>query len=194
MAAAKRSREALPPPPDRLEAIRDRMRAARDLRLKIAGDIEKTKQDMAALYAIEHGELPELFSQVQQNYLQLGAEGNLPAYDGRLKPYYKAVIAADWPEERRERGFAEVERLGGEDLIKNQIIIETGRGEEKIAAKVVAGLEKAGVAFKRKRDVPWNTLTAFVKEQVEEKKVVPNLELLGAVVGRVVELKPEKAK
>lgn len=186
-----RDRSAPPPPPDRLEKIREVMRQVRDLKLKIAADAEQAKLDNKKLYELEHDVLPDMYSQVQQNFLSLQAEGNLPAYEGELKPYYKAVIAAEWDEDRREKGFAEVERLGGADIVKNLIIIQTGRGEEKIAEKVVAGLTKAGVAYKRRRDVPWGTLTAFVKEQVEAG-VMPQLDLLGAQVGRRVELKPEK--
>lgn len=39
--------------------------------------------------------------------------------------------------------------------------------------------------------VPWNTLTAFVKEQLRKGTVIP-LETLGAYVGRVVKLKKRK--
>jgi hypothetical protein len=55
-------------------------------------------------------------------------------------------------------------------------------------------LEKAGFEFENKRAMPWNTLTSFVKEQVEVKQKTPNLEVIGATVGKIVKLKPRKEK
>ena len=53
-------------------------------------------------------------------------------------------------------------------------------------------MKKEKIEYSNKFGVPWNTLTAFVKEQIEEKKVTPPLELLGATVGRVVQVVKQK--
>jgi hypothetical protein len=40
-------------------------------------------------------------------------------------------------------------------------------------------------------EIPWNTLTAFVKEQCELGAAL-ELDTIGATVGRVVKIKPRK--
>ena len=181
-------------PEDKLEAVRDQLRKSRDTELEIADLTEK----LEALNKVQnlriHEELPALFQEIGIDKLGIGAEGNLPAYDASLSPYYKASISAEWPQERQDAAFDWLEKEGHGDLIKNMFVVQLGRGDEKKAKKLRGLLEKAGYEFENKRAVPWNTLTAFVKEQVEVKQKTPNLELIGATVGKIVKLKPRKEK
>lgn len=199
---ARAAREAPPPPQDRLDAVKEAVRRARDLELEMASTKEKLKADAAALDKLVHEELPDLFSQAGMISYALEAEGNLPAYEAKAKPYYYANIAANWDEERRQAAFDWLARPlrdpgddkspdggGAPDLVKTQIVIELGRGDQRLAEKIEAGLRKAKVPYVTRLAVPWNTLTAFVREMVEVKKRMPPLDLLGATVGRVVAIK-----
>ena len=60
--------------------------------------------------------------------------------------------------------------------------------------KLEAYLEGSGYRYEKKLGVPWNTLTATVKELVEVHKVIPPLELMNGKIGRVVDFKPVKEK
>jgi hypothetical protein len=197
-------RELPPPPPDKLEKIRDAVRRNRDLQLEVAALEEALKGKAADLLRIQHEELPDLFAQVGMRVLELEAEGNLPAYTARAAPYYRANIAADWDPARRNAAFEWLARrdpktggpgpAGGDnpDIIKTVITVTLGRGEKAAADALAAELAKRKIPFQRGLAVPWNTLTAFVRELVEDRKIMPPLDLLGAQVGRIVTVKPAK--
>ncbi len=204
MTAQPRRRETPSPTPDMLERIRDAVRRDRDLRLEI-GELERQLKLRAAdLVALEHEELPDLFSQVHMGAFTLDAEGNQPAYTARMSPYYKANIAAEWDPERRERAFAWLAARdpdtggpgprGGDnpDIIKTEVVVQLGRGERATASRLEAWLRDNQIPYTWGLSVPWNTLTAFVKELVEARKIMPPLDLLGATVGRIVTIKPER--
>jgi len=197
----------LPPPsPDKVDRLRDAARRARDLELEIKQMEDDLANSKRELLAMRHEELPDLMSQAGTTLWAIVAEGNLPAFVAKSAPYYKANIAAEWDAERRQRAFDWIAARdpdtkgpgprGGDnpDIIKTVITIELGRGERELAQKVEAGLRKQGIPFSTRLDVPWNTLTAFVRELVEARKVMPPLDLLGATVGRIVTIKPEKDK
>lgn len=181
-------------PEDKLEAVRDQLRKSRDTELEIA-DLEKRLADRKSEQNKRvFEELPAMFQEIGIDRLGIEADGNLPAYDAALSPYYKASIPSDWPQEKQDEAFGWLENEGYGDLVKNTFLVQLGRGDEKRALKLRALLEKAGYEFENKRAVPWNTLTSFVKEQVEKHNTTPPLELLGATVGKIVKLKPRKEK
>jgi len=192
---AKRVREVPAPPPDKLDRLRQHVREVRDLEKAIEDAEAVQAERRQKLNTLVHETLPGLYRESQVTVVGLEPEGNLPAYEGKIKPYYKANIAADWPEDRRAAAFAWIEDPKGgatPDIIKTIITVELGRGDRKTALKVRAGLDKAKIPYKEGLGVPWNTLTAFVKECIETRKIMPPLETLGAVAGQIVEVKPKK--
>jgi hypothetical protein len=106
--------------------------------------------------------------------------------------------------DKRERAFGMLEQLEAGDLIKVVVSVVFGRREYAEARKLVERLEKAGYAPQIEKNTPWNTLTAWLREQwprlskawAEGDKSVPDrtrlLEALGATVGWVVKLKKRK--
>lgn len=182
-------------PPDKLDKIRAEVRAARDLQFDIQRVEEDLREKKLKLNDINFRVLPELFMVSNVEGIDLGAEGNYPAFDAQLQPYYHANISQDWPPERQEAGYAWLEKRKHGDVIKNIITIELGRGTEKVQKTVRAALKKLKVPFSERRGVSWNTLTALVRELVEDKKQVlgdTDREAIGATVGVVVKLKQRK--
>jgi hypothetical protein len=88
--------------------------------------------------------------------------------------------------------------------VKRTYTIVFGKGEEKRATAFEAALKKLKVDYGSAFGVPWNSLTAFVREQTERFDRLPPpeqtndkrlpLDLLGATVGRVVTIKARKEK
>lgn len=179
-------------PEDKLEAVRNQLRKSRDTELTIANLEARLKDLQAEQNKRVFEDLPAMFQEIGIDRLGIEADGNLPAYDAALTPYYKASIPADWPQEKQDAAFNWLEKEGFGDLVKNTFVVQLGRGDEKRAVRLRGLLEKAGFEFENKRAVPWNTLTSFVKEQVEVKQKTPNLEVIGATVGKIVKLKPRK--
>jgi hypothetical protein len=138
-------------------------------------------------------EIPDFMERIGQD--KIGLPGS--NVDLVLEPYYHANIAAEWEPERREKAFAWLEKHGHGDLIKTTVSITFPRRALAAAHFLVAQIKK--ISSKKytipepemAMGVPWNTLTAFVKEQVEKGVVLP-LDTLGATVGRIVKVKGRK--
>ena len=145
-------------------------------------------------------ELPDYLKSIHQDKI------GLPEFevDLVLENYYHANIKADWPPEKREEAFKYLEEIGSGDLIKTEVVFLFGRKDLKKVRWLQAFIETlkhyltqvggepadipeptVGMA------VPWNTLTAWVKEQLEGGLAV-DLDKVGATVGQVVKIKPRK--
>lgn len=179
-----------------LANIRKKLAATRDLALSISDKKQSLKDDNAKLFKIKHEELPSMFTSAGIDHLGLVPDNNLPGFDFDLKPYYRANIAAEWSAEKRAKAFKLLEKAGGGDLIKTTFIVYVPRDEKKKATMVRKSLMKLKVSFIEELAVPWQTLSAFIKEQMtgRRKVVFPTetLEAWGATVGMVVEGKEKK--
>lgn len=190
--ATTQSRRAPPPVPDKLDQVRAVMREARDLELSIHELEQRLSAEKEQLRRLQHEVLPDIYTEAGVRSLTIDPQGNLPAFTGKLSPYYRASIPVTWEEERQAEAFQALREAGGEDLIKNTIIVELERGDTRTAERIEDGLRRLGVNFTRRLSVHHKTLTSFVQEQYEHDPPRPlPLEKLGAVVGRRVSLKPE---
>lgn len=172
-----------------LTTLRERVAEARDLEMEKI-DLELRLGEVCArLNVLYSKELPELLDKAQVPAITVEGVGNLPPVEVKVKPFYSANIAAAWDEERRHAGFQYLESLGCGDLIKTELTLPFNREERTKAVKVKEALEKKGLSINVKEAVHSATLTAWLKEQVEKKGYVPDLEKIGGTIGRVVTLK-----
>jgi len=177
---------------DKLEKVRDAIREMRDLDIEKKMLDERVREVNVKIYEMKHTTLPQLFMQNGVNILGIDASGNYPAYVATKKPFYKAAILADWAEDRKARAFAYLEKMKAADLIKTEITVRLGMGDRGTAKKVMAALKKLRVPASQSLAVPWNTLTSWVRSQIEDHNLTPDLDMLGAVTGDIVELKVVK--
>lgn len=185
-----------PKEPDRLEAITTALRRVRELKLDLEDWERRRKDANIELNELVFRRLPDLFQAAHTTTLGLAPEGNLPGYMAALKPYYKANISAEWPPEQQAAGYATLRELNGADLVRNTVTVEFGRGEDEAATLLTYWLQEHGLLYTRGQAVPWNTLTAWIREQCTKFKrefTREQLEALGATVGHVVEVKPIKS-
>jgi len=175
-----------------LQEIRDAARTLRDLCLLI----QQTEATLAGhkeqQRSLERQSLPDMFAMAGITKLGLEAEGNMPAYDAVALPYYRANIAASWPEEQKAEAFTWLEKNGGGDLIKTEIVIRLPRKATNLRIAVIKALRKLRVDHTVDLNVPWASLTSFVREYIEKRHKNPPLDVLGADVGRIVRLRPRK--
>jgi len=123
--------------------------------------------------------------------LELGIESFVLS-DGtaiKINKFYAASIPAD----KRVEAFAWLRNGGFESLIKREIKCKFGKGEDKMASKVLAELQKLKVLAEDKESVHPQTLKAFVQEQIEGGKTLPT-ELLGVYVGNRSKVTPANNK
>lgn len=140
---------------------------------------------------LRHKTLPDLMALIGTDRIGIpGADADLVE-----KPYYRANIAAEWTQERKDAAFAYLEGRGDGALVRTQVTVSFGKGELRFAKMLERTIRESKRFGKFEpvvaRTVPWNTLTAFVKEQVEKGRTL-DLEVLGATVGRIAEIKKRK--
>ena len=190
LADAMAADAAAPPSDDKLTKIRKKIAELRVYEFENTSLQERMAENSKKIKEIKDKTLVDMFDAVKITNLGIEADGNLPPYDIEIKPYYHANI----PPENEEKAFDWLAKNKHGDMIKGTYTITFGRGEEKRRIAFEKFLDKGAYDYSYKFGVPWNTLTAFVKEQIETYKREPPLKLLGATVGRVAALKKIKAE
>ena len=104
-----------------------------------------------------------------------------------VKPFYSAKIGED----NQFACFSWLRENGHDDIIKNEIKTTFGRGEDMAAAKVAETLKSLHVSFTQKESVHPQTLTAFVREQVESGANFP-LDTFKVFIGQKAKIKRSK--
>ena len=102
----------------------------------------------------------------------------------KLKPFVSASIPAD----RKQDAFNWLREHGLDDIIKNDIIVSFGRGQDNKAGDMMYDLEQKGFHPEQKTHIHSMTLKAFVRERVE-KGLPIDLDMFGAFVARTAEIK-----
>ena len=101
-------------------------------------------------------------------------------------------------EERREAAHAWLRAHNFGDLIKNQVIIDVGKGNDEKVQRLATLAAELGLTADHKETVHAGTLKAFVKEQIEKQSVVDldraqgdaiPQELFGVYIRDVAEIK-----
>jgi hypothetical protein len=198
MAKAEQPQQAVQP--DLLKRISAKARELRDTKHEIENVEERLKQLNMLAFDIERQQLPELLSEAGVDRLSIPAEGNEPAYDLKLEPFYRASISAEWDQEKRKSAFAYLEQKGAADLIKTEVTVALPRELREKAPNLIKKIESALKALKAtasaidvKENVHWATLTSWLREVSEAGEDV-DLEKIGGQAGSIVKQKPRKSK
>lgn len=96
-----------------------------------------------------------------------------------LKPF----VSANIPKAKKEEAFTWLKEQGYDDIIKNVVSIEFGKGDDEKAAACLSVLDSSGFSAHADSSVHAATLKKWVRERVEEGIPVP-LELFGAYLGQ----------
>jgi len=104
----------------------------------------------------------------------------------------KMMVHASIPVERRDEAYAWLRSEGLDDIIKNDVVLSFGKGEDNIAGDVVGMLRDRGFDPDTKTHIHPSTLKAFVKERVTDGKPI-DLDMFGAFIANAAEIK-RKAK
>jgi len=87
---------------------------------------------------------------------------------------YETKVVASITERNKPEAFDWLRKHGHDDLIKHEIKTVFGRGEEERAEGVKALLSAHNVPFKDTETVHWQTLRAFVREQMDKGNPPPS--------------------
>tara|TARA_R110001592_G_scaffold105281_1_gene296015 strand:- start:382 stop:996 length:615 start_codon:yes stop_codon:yes gene_type:complete len=146
------------------------------------GQIDETEQYLKGLKAEKQRIATE---QIPMLMDEMGIERvDVDGATVTLKPFVSASIPAD----RKQDAFNWLREHGLDDIIKNDIVVSFGRGQDNMAGEVMHDLEKRGFHPENKTHIHSMTLKAFVRERVEKGQPI-DLDMFGAYVARTAEVK-----
>jgi len=150
----------------------------------------KKVEDLEKLKKEAEEEQRRLSEEVIPTLMQQAGVSSITLDDGtsvEVSPYYYAKIS----EANKEECFNWLRENNHGDLIKNNLSVSFGKGEDADAVKLKESLEKQGLVVDQKQDVHWQTLRGFVREQIEKNKNIPS-ELFGLYVANRTKLTNKK--
>ena len=150
-----------------------------DQRDKLKEQEEKVKQLKEVIKRIEEADIPYKFAEMNMSSVEM-ENGDKIA----VKPFYfgsitktNQIAAYKWLREHNHG-----------DLIKNEVKVGFGKGEDVGAANIKKYLNEQGFSFTDRESVHPRTLGTFIREQTEKGKVLPH-DLLGVHIGQKATIK-----
>jgi hypothetical protein len=145
----------------------------------LEADLKKAKK---GLLKLTDEDLPTMLAEIGLSSMKLDDGSEVT-----VKQTYGASILVD----NRPAAYEWLREKGYDDIIKNTVACQFGRGEDDKAASFKAIAEKEGHYAEQKTEIHPQTLRAFVKERVENGDDFP-MELFGAYVGQRAVIKRSK--
>lgn len=192
------------PSADKLDKVREAVRAARVLEHRIENGVGLLRELRQGLSRLKQEEIPALMNSAGVTSIGIEAEGNEPPYEAVKEAFY----SAGFPErnkdgvrtEDREQKLSDMydylEEIGHDDLIKVEVTFFLPRKTTMAAIRrfvdhcmraKVKGLEVLEPTVKKR--VNTQTLTAWLRRQVEQEHFVPDLPKINGFVGENVSIK-----
>jgi hypothetical protein len=165
-----------------LKAVADLVRQQLVLERRIEDLEDELKRTQQNLAKISQEILPEALAEHGLSELKME--------DGS-KITVSQFIQAHISKEKQEEAFDWLRDHDFDDLIKNVVSLEFGKGEDDHARDVMETLTNRGYWPQNKQSVHPSTLKAFVKEQVEKGAEIPS-DLFGIFIGKKAVIKKGK--
>ena len=177
-------------PPDKLDKLRSDdldgvsrlAQEAADLEQEIANVEQKLKDKKKALYKITDERLPEALEEMNLQKFTLTDGSEIS-----VKPIYAASI----PKDRRDEAFQWLRDHEFGDLVKNNVTVTFGRGEDDTAKDFIGFCGEQGFVPSQIERGESMTLKAWLRERVEEGDPIP-LDLFGAFISQRATIKRSK--
>jgi dsDNA-binding SOS-regulon protein len=145
-------------------------------------DIDMAEQHLKKLkqerHKVQTESIPTLMDEMGVDRLDVGD------VSVTLKPFISASI----PQDRRAEAHQWLRDNGLDDIIKNDVVLSFGRGEDDKAHDIMLDLEQQGFHPESKTHIHAMTLKAFVRERVE-KGLPIDLDMFGAYVAKTADIK-----
>ena len=149
---------------DRLQTIASRCVELESTQQQIKEAEQQLKLLKDKEFQLENESIPTLLEEVGMKSITLSSGSKVS-----IQEVYKAHIS----EENKPDAFAWLRENGFDDIIKNDIVVTFGRGEEDNATELYQRIRDEGQAPVQKSGVHPSTLKAFVKEQINKGANLP---------------------
>jgi hypothetical protein len=157
-------------------------RTIRDKEAKIESLEEELREEKKALLKLTDEDMPAMLAEIGLSSFTLDDGSTVD-----IKQTYGASILV----QNRPQAFEWLRDNGYDDIIKNTVACQFGRGEDDLASAFAAFAQQQGYSPEQKTEVHPQTLRAFVKERCEQGDDFP-MELFGAWVGQRAVIKRGK--
>ena len=145
----------------------------------IEENLKKKKKDLDVI----SGEvIPTMMSEMGLSQLKLMDGSQID-----VKPFYNATITVA----NRESAFNWLRQNGLADIIKNEMVVSFGRGEDNKAAEYAELAKSQGLQPAQKLKVEPMTLKALVRQRIEAGEEMPT-EIFSIFVGNKTTIKRKK--
>ena len=162
-----------------LTSLATQVKNLRDLEDQVKADEEALKNKQREVERISGEIIPTLLSEMGLSSLKL-ADGSAV----EVKPYYAANISV----KNREAAYNWLRSNGLGDIIKNDITVSFGSGEDNKAAEYANLAKGQGYQPTQKLKVEPMTLKALVRERIEGGKPLPT-EIFNVFIGNKTTIK-----
>ena len=163
---------------ENIKSLADQVKKLRDLEDEVKAEEKALKDKEKEIERISGDVIPTLLSEMGLSSLKL-ADGS--AVD--VKPYYSANISL----KNREAAYNWLRSNGLGDIIKNEISVSFGRGEDNKAAEYANLAKGQGYQPTQKMKVEPMTLKALVRERIENNLDMP-MDIFNVFVGNRTKL------
>lgn len=157
-----------------LKIVSDLANRQLDLQLQIAQAEANVVLLKETLKEVSQVDLPEAMSACGCSSISL--ENGAKVF---IKVFYQGKIS----EGNQEKAFSWLRERGHGDIIKNTVTIAYGKDEDEEAEQLKHALKNKGRAYVDKIQVHPMTLKAFIREQTETGRPLPQ-DLFGIFIGR----------
>lgn len=169
---------------DTLKKISMLAQAAKKGEEEISKLTDKLKSYQARLEEILSREIPEAMMQAGMSEFTLT--------DGS-KIKIQKITTASIPSQYKDQAFAWLEENDHGDLIKQEISLKFNREQNEAAQEVFNDLFEKGFQPVQAKSVHFQTLSAFVREQIAAAVPIP-MELLGVYQGQKAKIEEPRTK
>jgi hypothetical protein len=134
---------------------------------EVASLEEQLKNKKAEVDDISSRVIPELLAEQGLSEIKL-ADGSAVTVKKNLGALFQKM------KRREQQAYKWLRDQGLEDIIKNNIFVTFGKGEDDKAKQLLDLAQDNGYEPQQKSDVSWNTLTALFRERIESGLDMPS--------------------
>ncbi len=165
-----------------LTSVATLARTIRDKEAQIDHLESQLKEEKKALLKLTDEDMPAMLAEIGLTSFVLDDGSTVD-----IKQTYGASILV----QNRPQAYEWLRDNGYDDIIKNDVSVSFGRGEDDMAGSFKALAEKEGYVPQQNTTIHSQTLRAFVRERVEAGDEFP-MDLFGAYVGQRAVIKGAK--
>ena len=167
---------------ENLKLLSNEVQKMESLVSEISGIEDKLKQRKKDLDHLSGEIIPTMMSEMGLSQLKLMDGSQID-----VKPFYNATIT----QANKEAAYNWLRSNGLGDIIKNEVVVSFGRGEDNKAAEYAELAKGQGLQPTQKLNVEPMTLKALVRERIEAGKPMP-AEIFSVFVGNKTTIKRKK--